>query len=103
MFIFELNDVQSVDDNKPFDDPDAVAISIVIVPLDVTGVDAIVIPDVVELNPIDVTVPTDHDRSAVKSYAVPLIVNVLDVGTAPRFDVVISYHDELVTALPSPI
>jgi hypothetical protein len=94
---------QSVDVNNPFDDADADAMSIVIVPDDVTGVDPIVIPDVVELNPIDVTVPTDHDRSAVKSYAVPLIVKVLDVGTAPISVVVIVDHVGVPPSKPVPV
>jgi hypothetical protein len=32
----------------------------------------------------EVTVPTDHVLFVVKSYEVPLIVNVLEVGTPPK-------------------
>jgi hypothetical protein len=103
LFNFELNVVQSVDDNKPFDDPDAVAISIVIVPLDVTGVDPIVTPVVVVLIPMLVTVPTLHDLSALRSYAVPLIVNVRDVGTAPIVVVVMASHTGADDVVPSPV
>lgn len=103
MFIFAVNADQSVEDNKPFDDPDAVAIANVIVPDVVTGDDPIVTPDVDELKPTDVTVPTEKVRLADKSNVVPFMVNVLDVGTAPKLAAVIVSQNGASLFVPSPV
>jgi hypothetical protein len=58
LLVLLLKVVQSVLDNKPFCDPVAVEIPMVIVPLDVTGVDPMVTPLVAEDRPTEVTVPT---------------------------------------------
>ena len=56
-FCLPLKVDQSVLDNKPFCEPLAVAIAIVIVPLVVIGVEPIVTPLVAEDKPTEVTVP----------------------------------------------
>ena len=80
-FCFPLNVFQSVELRYPLEL--VVACVIPIVPVEV------IVPPVIGLVvAIDVTVPTLHDLLALKSSAVPLIVNVRDVGTYdPRSDV----------------
>jgi hypothetical protein len=52
-------------------------------PLEVIGELPIVIPEVEDVNPTLVTVPTLQLLFDDKSKVVPLIVNVLEVGTYP--------------------
>ena len=75
---------------------------IAIVPLDVIG-------EPLTLNPVGtltatlVTVPTLQDLSALRSYAVPFIVKVRLVGTAPNVVVVIASHTGAALLVPSPV
>jgi len=99
-----LNDVQSLDESNPLAEPDAVEISILRLPLEVTGEPLIEMPDVVVVSATDVTVPTDQLRFADKSYAVPFIVSVLDEGTAPIDMALISCQDgAALLPKPSPV
>ena len=75
---------------------------IAIVPELVTG-DPVTVNAAGIVMPIDVTVPTFHVRSALKSYATPLIVNCLDVGTAPTSVAVTVDHCGAALVVPSPV
>ena len=103
LFNLELNALQSVLLNKPFEPLDAVAILRVIVPLDVIGVEPIVTPLVLDESPTLVTVPTLHDLLALKSKAVPFIVSVRVVGTAPIVEGIRASHTGAAAFVPSPV
>jgi len=72
-----LKTLQSEALKYPFDAP--LACGMPTVPLPVT-----VPPVKGDVNVMDVTVPTLHERFTLKSWDVPLMVRVLDVGTPPN-------------------